>query len=313
MAETADDRASVAVILCTCRPAGPMLEEALGSVAGQTYRDWTLLVVDDGSPDPDGIEAVARALGDVPVVHQARQGLAAARNVGLSRTRSRYVTFLDDDDVWLPERLARQVALLEARPDAVACHCQFEALSDDGTTTPGTAGAYDLHQLLRGERYSLFPTMVVRRADLDACGWFSTNFPTAEDVDLTYRLARRGPVLFCDEVLYRYRRHRDNMTGNLRASSLASLMALRVQHDRMNVLADAVGLAETGRGRRAMRRYWAENDWHGVGALWRGGQRGQALRLAGWTARTFPGGTLAALGRRGGHLLARRRPGDEAA
>ncbi len=171
----------------------------------------------------------------------------------------------------------------------------------------GTAGAYDLAQLLRGERYSLFPTMLARRSDVDACGWFSSNFPTAEDVDMTYRLARRGPVLFCDEVLYRYRRHAGNMTNNLRASSIAALMALDIQHSRQAIVDDRQGMADVGRGKRAMRRYWAGNDLSGASLLWRNGERGQALRLASWTMRTFPWATLEVAVRRfAGKLTGRR-------
>lgn len=269
-----------------------MLEEAVDSVRKQTFADWKLLIVDDGSPDPDGLDAFAQAFG-LDVVHQARQGLCFARNTGLANTSSRYVAFCDDDDVWLPEKLERQVALLEERPDAVACHCQFEVFSDEEEgTTVGTAGAYDLHQLLRGERYSLWPTMLVRRSEINACGWFSSDFPAAEDVDMTYRLARRGPVLFCDGVLFRYRRHGGNVTNNLRESSLASLMALEVQRHRQSVVADRAGAIDARRGKRALSRYWAENDFRGAVVLWQSGQRREALELASWTLRTFPEATL---------------------
>jgi glycosyltransferase involved in cell wall biosynthesis len=299
---------AVAVILCTCRAPGPMLAEAVDSLRNQTYGDWTLVVIDDGSPDPDGLDEFARAHGSPQVIHQERQGLCVARNVGLANSTSRYVAFLDDDDIWLPEKLERQVTLLEDRPDAVACHCQFEVFSDGGTELVGSAGPYDVHQLLRGERYSLFPTMLVRRSDLDACGWFSSNFPTAEDVDMTYRLARRGPVLFCEDVLFRYRRHGANMTNNLRASSLASLMALEVQHYRQSVLDDRVGIDDASHGQRAMRRYWADADLSGARALWRSGRRREALGLASWTLRTFPQATVEVVAKRTGERAVKLLP-----
>jgi glycosyltransferase involved in cell wall biosynthesis len=282
-----------------------MLEEAVDSVLKQTFSDWKLLIVDDGSPDPEGLDAFARAC-DLEVVHQARQGLCFARNTGLANTSSRYVAFCDDDDVWLPEKLERQVAMLEARPDAVACHCQFEVFSDDGATSVGTAGAYDLHQLLRGERFSLWPTMLVRRSEIDACGWFSSDFPAAEDVDMTYRLARRGPVLFCDEVLFRYRRHSGNVTNNLRESSLASLMALEVQRHRQSVVDDRAGEMDARHGKRALSRYWAENVLRGVAVLWRSGQRRDALELASWSLRTFPGATFEAAAQKVGETTVGR-------
>jgi glycosyltransferase involved in cell wall biosynthesis len=288
-----------------------MLEEAVGSVRRQTFHDWKIVIVDDGSPDPDGLDDFANAHG-LDVVHQARQGLSVARNTGLANSSSRYVAFLDDDDVWLPEKLERQVKMLEDRPDAVGCHCQFEAFSDSGPTSTGTAGAYDFHQLLRGERFSLFPTMLIRRSEIDACGWFSSNFPTAEDVDLTYRLARRGPVLFCDEVLFRYRRHSGNVTNNLRESSLASQMALEVQRYRQLVVADRAGAIDARRGKRALGRYWAQNDLRGAAMFWRSGRRREALDLAAWTLRTFPRETASVLVTRAARSLVGRstRSGD---
>jgi glycosyltransferase involved in cell wall biosynthesis len=285
-----------------------MLAESVGSIRNQTFEDWALVIVDDGSPDPNGLDAFAQAYGDIRVVHQERQGLCVARNVGLAHTRSRYVAFADDDDEWMPDKLERQVRVLEHHPEAVACHSQFE-VDSEGTTTRGTAGPYDLHQLLRGERFSLFSTMVIRRSDLDACGWFSSTFPNAEDVDLTYRLARRGPVLFCDEVLYRYRRHAGNVTNDLRISSMAALMALDLQRWRERTLNDHQGLIETRRGQRAVRRYWASNDWRGSAALWRSGNRREAVDLGIWTLRNFPRESAVEIaGRAGRAIRERARP-----
>jgi glycosyltransferase involved in cell wall biosynthesis len=282
-----------------------MLEEAVESVRKQTFEDWKIVIVDDGSPDPDGLDRFANAQG-LDVVHQSRQGLCFARNTGLANSSSRYVAFCDDDDIWLPEKLERQVKMLEDRPDAVACHCQFEVFSESGPTSTGTASAYDVHQLLRGERFSLFPTMLIRRSEIDACGWFSSDFPAAEDVDMTYRLARRGPVLFCDEVLFRYRRHSGNVTNNLRESSLASLMALEVQRYRQSVVADRAGAIDVRRGKRALGRYWARNDLTGAASLWRSGRRREAIDLASWTLRTFPRETVSVLVARAARPLAGR-------
>ena len=176
-------------------------------------------------------------------------------------------------------------------------------------TSTGTASAYDVHQLLRGERFSLFPTMLIRRSEIDACGWFSSDFPTAEDVDMTYRLARRGPVLFCDEVLFRYRRHSGNVTNNLRESSLASLMALEVQRYRQSVVADRTGAMDARRGKRALGRYWAKNDLRGAASLWRSGRRREAIDLASWTLRTFPRETVSVLATRAARPSSAARPG----
>jgi hypothetical protein len=100
----------------------PYIGEAIASVLGQTFEDWELLIVDDGSTD--ATPAVAQRFRDDDptrirlLAHPGGQnlGIAASRNLGIAAARGRYVAFLDADDVWLPEKLAVQVAILEQDP-----------------------------------------------------------------------------------------------------------------------------------------------------------------------------------------------------
>src|SRR5215467_13265615 len=99
------------------------LSEAIDSVLGQTFHDWELLLVDDGSTD--GGSAIARRYSQkYPVRVQylehpshTNRGMSASRNLGIKHARGEYIAFLDADDVWLPHKLSEQVALLEAHPD----------------------------------------------------------------------------------------------------------------------------------------------------------------------------------------------------
>ena len=101
----------------------PFLAEAIESVKAQTYGNWELLLVDDGSTDGSSevaSQAAAAASGRVRYLQHAGHrnlGMSASRNLGIEQARGEYVAFLDGDDVWLPEKLERQVALLEARPE----------------------------------------------------------------------------------------------------------------------------------------------------------------------------------------------------
>src|SRR2546428_4652348 len=93
------------------------LREALESVFAQTYRDYEVICVNDGSTD--GSPAVLREYGTrVTVVQQANAGQGAARNTGARHAAGRYIAFLDQDDRWYPHKLEHQVAVLEAGPDA---------------------------------------------------------------------------------------------------------------------------------------------------------------------------------------------------
>lgn len=98
------------------------LEEAVESVLGQTYGDWELLLVDDGSTDrsPEIAKGYAAQSPDriryLDHPGHANRGASATRNLGVARARGRYVAFLDADDVWRPEKLAEQMAILKAHP-----------------------------------------------------------------------------------------------------------------------------------------------------------------------------------------------------
>src|SRR5713226_2470741 len=118
---TEEPRVSVVVIF---RDAERFLEEAVASVFAQTCSDWELLVVDDGSVD--GSPVLARRMAERQpeqvfyLQHPGgvNRGMSASRNLGIRHARGDYVAFLDADDVWLPSKLAEQVALLEHHPEA---------------------------------------------------------------------------------------------------------------------------------------------------------------------------------------------------
>ncbi len=148
---------SVSVVLATNR-GGPLLALTLASLADQTSTDWELIVIDDGSPDPDAIEEAAAAIPSAIVVHQANAGLSVARNVGIGRSRGRYLAFLDDDDLWAPERLALGVAALERRPEAVASYCQWDSIDITGQVVgTGDLAPGDVRSFLRQERRAPSP------------------------------------------------------------------------------------------------------------------------------------------------------------
>jgi glycosyltransferase involved in cell wall biosynthesis len=107
------------------------LAGALESILAQTFRDFEVLVVDDGSTDETS--AVLATYGDrIRVVRQENQGRSAARNRAVREARGRYVSFLDSDDCWLPEKLERQVPLLEADPRVAMAHGHVDVIAEDG-------------------------------------------------------------------------------------------------------------------------------------------------------------------------------------
>jgi glycosyltransferase involved in cell wall biosynthesis len=192
----------VSVIIPTYNRAA-LLREAVASVKAQTYRDFEIVVVDDASTDTT-FEALA-AWRDVRVLRQAgRRGVAAARNLGVAAARGQWLAFLDSDDLWLPEKLARQMAYLADRPGLSLCQTD-ETWMRHGVKVNKPAA----HRKVAGrifaaslERCMISPSAVVlRRRLFEAHGGFDETLPAAEDYDLWLRLSWRYEVGLVDEPL----------------------------------------------------------------------------------------------------------------
>ena len=244
---------TVSVITPTYNRMG-LLTEAIASVRAQTFPDWELIVVDDGSADetPRLLEAYARRDARIRPVRQPNQGLSAARNAGLRVAKGEFVAFLDDDDLWLPEKLQVQVAFMHARPELGMCYSSVHLLSSRTGTTwviprrPGTTYR-DLF-----ERNSIHvPTAFVRRSCLDAVGHFNPQLRICQDFELWLRIARRYPIGFIDRPLASYRRHEGAMTASLIPDYLEHIEVLKVAE-----LDPTLGVTEALRRKRIAFYYY---------------------------------------------------------
>lgn len=192
----------VSVIIPTYNRAG-LVTEAVASVAAQTFQDFEILVVDDGSTD--ATSKVLAPLKGVRVLHHGcRRGVAAARNLGAAEARGEWLAFLDSDDLWLPEKLARQMAFLEERPGLLLCQTD-ETWVRHGVRVNKPAS----HRKVAGriflpslKRCMVSPSAVVLHRQLFADhGGFDKDLPAAEDYDLWLRLCWRYEVGLVDEAL----------------------------------------------------------------------------------------------------------------
>ena len=222
------------------------LREAVASVLAQTWRDWELLLVDDGSTDGSG--PIARALADEHpkrvryLTHPggANRGMSASRNLGIAQARGRYVAFLDADDVWMPWTLEHQVGALEATPDAgmVAGTTQYwfgwtgrpeDARQDHVPATglpPGTVVAPPT-LLLRFLRDETRPpgtcSVLIRRETLGAVGGFEESFHGMyEDQAFLAKVCLTVPVLLSGECVARYRQHDGSCYARSQADGVAA-------------------------------------------------------------------------------------------
>jgi glycosyltransferase involved in cell wall biosynthesis len=209
----------VSVIIPTYNSAA-YLVEAVRSVLAQTWQDFEILVVDDGSTD-----GTADALGAfrerVRYLRQDRAGPAVARNRAILSARGKYVAFLDADDVWLPPKVARQVALMNARPELVLSYTDFSR-GPEGVAAGESQLKHYAHKATGDVFYPLFrtnfihtSTVLVRREALAGSGLFDPGLRGSEDIELWLRLARRGEFGCVEEVLTAVRRHAGNTTKTL--------------------------------------------------------------------------------------------------
>ena len=193
----------VSVIIPTYNRAS-LVQEAVASVLAQTYRDFELLVVDDGSTDGT-LEALASFAGEIRVLSlPVRRGVSGARNAGIAAAQGEWRAFLDADDLWLPEKLARQMAFMEAHPQLLLSQTEEiwvrRGLRVNPPRSHAKAGGDIFLRSL--ERCLVSPSAVVlHRRLLDAHGGFDEALPAAEDYDLWLRLAWRYEVGLLPEPL----------------------------------------------------------------------------------------------------------------
>jgi glycosyltransferase involved in cell wall biosynthesis len=196
---------AVAVVVPVRDRAG-MIGEAVASVLAQTFRDAALVVVDDGSTDGTAA-AVERALAAAPwdarLLRTPPAGVAAARNTGAGAVDSAWIAFLDSDDLWLPGKLATQMAWLAEHPVHRIAQTGERWLDQGRHRNPRAWHRKEEWLFPRClERCLVSPSAVVIRRDLyERLGGFDESFPVCEDYELWLRIALREPVGLVDEPL----------------------------------------------------------------------------------------------------------------
>ena len=207
---------------------GRFLRAALESVFAQTYRPFEVIVVDDGSTDDSG--AIAQSFPDVRYIHQANQGVAAARNHGLEAAAGEFFAFLDQDDLWKPEKLKLQVEHLLSSPDLGYTLTQQQFFLEPGATLP----AWFRKELLSAVHTGwVLGTLVVRRATFDQVGNFATGYSAANDSDWFFRAKAAGiPMAVVPELLLLKRIHDSNDSGRAKEVLSELLKVVKSSLDR---------------------------------------------------------------------------------
>jgi glycosyltransferase involved in cell wall biosynthesis len=180
-----------------------MLVEAVDSVRAQSYRDWELIVVDDGSTDGTAGAPAARYGARVRVITQQRSGVAAARNAGVRAAQGNYIAFLDSDDFWLPQKLERQIEFM-LRAGAAISQTDEVWIRNGVRVNPRNKHRKPSGDVFRAslELCLVSPSAVVMTRELFGCvDGFDESFPVCEDYDLWLRIARSHRIELLPERL----------------------------------------------------------------------------------------------------------------
>jgi glycosyltransferase involved in cell wall biosynthesis len=212
---TQQSRRTVTIVITTYNHAR-FLSEAIASAIRQEHPADNIIVVDDGSTDGAG-EVVTQFEG-VEYVRQENGGLSSARNTGLSKCTTDYVTFLDADDRLLPCAVAAGRACVGANPECALAYGGHRVISENGSPIGGARGRPIIGNahlsFLRGNIIGMHGAVLYRRDVLLSIGGFDESVRRCEDYDVFLRLAYRHPVACHHTLVAEYRKHGQNMSSN---------------------------------------------------------------------------------------------------
>jgi glycosyltransferase involved in cell wall biosynthesis len=228
---------AVSVVLATFNRL-ELLRSSVDSVLSQTFRDWELIIADDGSDEPTKRYLQSLETPDrVRVLWLDHSGRpSAVRNAALREARGEYIAFQDSDDLWLPRKLETQMASLKRHPGRAWSYTKFQLVDESGSPTAWTRrtggwptpDGWILDQLIRGETVIALPSVVASRRLLQQAGGFDEQLNDTEDYELWLRLARRSEIDAVNELLTLVRRHGQHFS----AKPIEAFQAARYVIDR---------------------------------------------------------------------------------
>jgi glycosyltransferase involved in cell wall biosynthesis len=228
--------ASVSVILPTYNRA-QLLKISIKSVLSQTYGDFELILIDDCSTD-----ATSRVLDSITdsrvrvIKNTTNKGIAAVRNIGVMNSRGEYIAFLDDDDEWLPDKLEKQVHIIEKCPPVLGCvYTGILIIMDGGNNTSQTKIPHFRENILNDLLFNNFittSTMLIKKECFEKTGLFDESIPYGEDYDMWIRIAEIFEFEIISEPLVKYRIHSNSISAN-HGAIIKGLETLMSKHEKL--------------------------------------------------------------------------------
>jgi glycosyltransferase involved in cell wall biosynthesis len=198
---------------------GKYVAATINSVFAQTFRDFEIIAVDDGSTDESRavLDSFGTAIRVLEHPGRSNRGQSASINLGLRAARGEFIAILDSDDLWAPEKLALQVACLEAHPEVGLVYGNGWAIDDNGKRSH--AFYKDEHRedsdpsrVLMDCYFALPTNSLVRARVFRQAGWFDESLRAAQDHDMAIRIAEITKLAYLKEHIWYYRRHADSIS-----------------------------------------------------------------------------------------------------
>ena len=209
-----------------------MVIEALKSVCAQTYTDYELVVIDDGSTD-DTERHLKPWLPKIRYIKKANGGECSARNMGIRQATSEYVAFLDSDDQWEPFFLQTVMEAMDETP-SLGLVTTGRYVFPKGIRLPRIPHSSlkgDLYQTLFQNNFVTASGCIVKRECFDKVGMFDEDLEQAGDYDMWLRIAKEYPIAFINEYLCRWYHHASNISGDELLHQLCRQHVLEKNYD----------------------------------------------------------------------------------
>jgi glycosyltransferase involved in cell wall biosynthesis len=254
-------------ILMPVYNAARYLPAAVESVLAQSYRDFELVAVDDGSTDGSHeiLRRYARRDRRIRVISRPNTGIVGALNDAASVATGQLLARLDADDIAAPERLERQNAYMSGNPDCVALGSSAWIIDSDGAVVdliaPPGGHAEIEGELMKGNGGAiLHPAAMFRRDAFERIGGYDPAFRAAEDVDLYFRLIPEGRLANLPEPLIRYRQHTKSINFTIRAEQkriLSRILYREAGRRHLSPNEQTIAAAPADLGTAGLHRQWA--------------------------------------------------------